>query len=1078
MSTPVECPQVERWPALLDETVPPDQRERYGRHLESCAVCQERLDRATECGDDLWRLAQELGDPTLVPADATLVQVVERLLEAKAMDRTTPKEPVHLLFLHPAERSDLLGTLGGYEVQAVIGHGGMGVVLKAFDPALHRLVAIKVMAPILAGSATSRQRFMREAQAAAAVRHDHIVTVHGVHEADGLPYLVMQYIAGESLQDRLDRTGPLEVADVVRIGFQIASGLAAAHRQGLIHRDIKPANILLEDGLARVKITDFGLARMVDDVPLTQSGVVAGTPEYMAPEQARGDPVDHRADLFSLGSVLYAMATGVPPFRASTSLSVVRQVCDQTPTSIQSLNPAVPAWLEAMIGLLHAKDPTDRFQNAGEVTTLLEGYLADVQQPVTVPAPVLTQRQGDRGTRRNRDRQTRRKRLLLLVFMFPCLLVCLLLAALGLPKALWMQAALPPEQPTAPGFYVDFRNSRPVPASMKATGVDEYAVIKPEDEGLRITLPANRKRTDMVGVSMDCDVKGNFEITVGYDLLRANQPMKGHGVGLELYITTATQRPEGLGFYRMARVKEGDVYLSTRMTTSKDGAKQYKHEVSPTSSRSGQLRLTRDGENVAFWVAEGPMGAFRKLFVNHVGPEDLKSIRIAAFPGWEPNVVDLRIKDLRIRGLNAGEAPAGPVSRLRGHTGPVHNVRFTRNGRLVSASGWPQGDRTVRVWDLATGRERRKIVLPGEIHSLDLDRDGRFALAGLNTGAVGYLDLETGQVVRMLKIHGQAVGWVAFAADGQHGCSTSDEGTAKLWDLTDGKQVAQFHVKSKRARGGALLPDGRRLLTGDSGGALQIWDLITGQEVKQIAMDGSPMIDAVALASGGRQALAAGVGGVRLHDLETGQEVRHFQDAQEEVHQADVSPDGRRLIAGSFDGKVRLWDFQTGAFLRVLGSHKGFVFSVAFSPDGRIGASGGGGENLGGKFVAGIDHDIRLWNLEEPPADVASSEPSGGRAWLAAAAILFLVIALSLIGLWWLLRPGAGPASTPPPLPIKDNEPKPTSPPPPLGVQCGGCGLKLKVKAELAGKKVRCPQCGGAVVLPAIRTIGPDRGPL
>ena len=192
----------------------------------------------------------------------------------------------------------------------MIGQGGMGVVLKAFEPALHRLVAIKVLAAAVAGSATARRRFTREAQAAAAVCHDHIVAVHGVHEADGLPYLVMQYVAGESLQTRLDRTGPLEVIEIVRIGLQTAPGLAAAHAQGLIHRDIKPANLLLENGLARVKITDFGLARMADDVQLTQNGVVAGTPEYMAPEQARGETVDHRADLFSLGSVLYALCTG------------------------------------------------------------------------------------------------------------------------------------------------------------------------------------------------------------------------------------------------------------------------------------------------------------------------------------------------------------------------------------------------------------------------------------------------------------------------------------------------------------------------------------------------------------------------------------------------------------------------------------------------------------------------------------------------------------------------------------------------------------------------------------------------
>src|SRR5205823_3462976 len=150
----------------------------------------------------------------------------------------------------------------------------------------------------------------------AAVRNEHVIGIYAVEEANELPYLVMEFVNGLSLQERLDRSGPLELQEVLRIGLQTAAGLAAAHAQGLVHRDVKPANILLENGVARVKLTDFGLARAVDDASLTQSGVLAGTPQYMAPEQAHGEPADHRADLFSLGSVLYAMCTGRPPFRA------------------------------------------------------------------------------------------------------------------------------------------------------------------------------------------------------------------------------------------------------------------------------------------------------------------------------------------------------------------------------------------------------------------------------------------------------------------------------------------------------------------------------------------------------------------------------------------------------------------------------------------------------------------------------------------------------------------------------------------------------------------------------------------
>ena len=244
MSNSLDCPEMDCWNEWIDLDLVPEQLEAFARHLESCAVCQERLDRSGEDESVLRQLANQIGDPTLAPADPTLSQVIKQLHAVEYADWSSG-EAVDLYFLRPADRPDVLGLLGAYEVREVIGQGGMGVVLKAFDPALNRLVAIKVMAAAVAGSGVARRRFAREAQAAAAVCHDHVVTVHGVHEADGLPYLVMQYIAGESLQDRLDRVGPLESAEVVRIGLQTAMGLAAAHAQGLIHRDVKPANLLL-----------------------------------------------------------------------------------------------------------------------------------------------------------------------------------------------------------------------------------------------------------------------------------------------------------------------------------------------------------------------------------------------------------------------------------------------------------------------------------------------------------------------------------------------------------------------------------------------------------------------------------------------------------------------------------------------------------------------------------------------------------------------------------------------------------------------------------------------------------------
>ena len=253
---------------------------------------EELLRSHVEAGSFLGKLApQRLAEELAIPLTAEATQP-ETPAEARAK--------VDLSFLTRPDKPDLLGRLGHYGIQEVIGRGGMGIVLKAFDDKLHRVVAIKVMAPQLATSPNARKRFIREAQAAAAIRNDHVIAIYAVEEAEELPYLVMEYVSGESLQQRLDRNGPLELKEILRIGLQTACGLSAAHAQGLIHRDVKPANILLENGVERVKITDFGLARAVDDASLTQSGVVAGTPQYMSPEQARGETVDPRADLFSL----------------------------------------------------------------------------------------------------------------------------------------------------------------------------------------------------------------------------------------------------------------------------------------------------------------------------------------------------------------------------------------------------------------------------------------------------------------------------------------------------------------------------------------------------------------------------------------------------------------------------------------------------------------------------------------------------------------------------------------------------------------------------------------------------------
>ena len=348
---------------LLDENCDQLLKAELQSHLESCEQCRSYLD-AEAATADLWNEAQSLlqvdefdsetflgstsryeypsgiGSSSICRSDAVGSSMIEAVVES----------------LTPSEHPERLGRIGNYEVTGVIGSGGMSVVLKAIESALDRVVAIKVMSPLLAGSGAARKRFAREAKAAAAVIHPCVISIHGVsNNVAGLPYLVMEYIGGGSLQNRLKQQGALNPVEVVRIGSQIGSGLAAAHEQGLVHRDIKPANILLQKNVERISITDFGLARAVDDASITHDGSIAGTPEYMSPEQSRGESVDQQSDLFCLGSLLYATATGRAPFRADSSYGVMRRICDEHPIPIRDLNPEMPNWLCLIIEKLMAK---------------------------------------------------------------------------------------------------------------------------------------------------------------------------------------------------------------------------------------------------------------------------------------------------------------------------------------------------------------------------------------------------------------------------------------------------------------------------------------------------------------------------------------------------------------------------------------------------------------------------------------------------------------------------------------------------------------------------------------------------
>ncbi len=624
----------------------------------------------------------------------------------------TSDEALALEGLEPPAHPEHLGRMAGYEVTEWLGQGGMGVVVKAFDENLNRYVAIKLMVPQWSADAAARRRFSREAQAAAAISHPHVVTIHAVGEWRGRSYLVMEYINGPSLEQRIREYGPLEIKEILRIGSQVAAGLAAAHSQGLIHRDVKPSNIMLENDLPRVKLTDFGLARAVDDIKLTQQGFLAGTPQYMAPEQARGERLDRRTDLFSLGSVLYALCTGRPAFTGESSVEVIHRVCTSTPPPIQKLNPDIPDWLVEIVTRLHAKEPADRFQSAGEVAELLEKHLARLQDP-SLPA-IVHEWAGTTAHRRSRAMRLRR----LASSRWTASIFLILLGAVSAfelmhliapPTATNQKAGLnlaeqagkpTPEKPTAAASDRREAASAPskpssspsppltaprgIPLSLldEARLVQTYdfnfldknydfrwlrisapggatSLVRPDPRGVRITVPP--KLGESVAIETKFGIHGDFDLRAAYEVLSVETPAGGFGVGPELLVKPPGDWDKTASLSRFVRPK--DIVYSAVIVRKVDGVTRVEGNWPAARAKKGILRLVRTGPTIHYLVAEGDDALFHEINQGEFGTEDFEMARISAVLGGSVSAIDLIWKNLTIRaeslpGLDGGRAVA------------------------------------------------------------------------------------------------------------------------------------------------------------------------------------------------------------------------------------------------------------------------------------------------------------------------------------------------------------------------------------------------------------------------------------
>jgi len=854
------CPPDEQLGDLVQDSLSGPRQACLIAHLDQCHDCRMRLEAIAADGEQWLAIRHNLrasDDEEFLPS-ARLTAAIRSLQEPTREDLAgNPAGPDRA----PAARDgELPRRIGPYEIIALVGRGGMGLVYKAFDPALGRHVAIKVMADSFVAHRESLQRFRREARSAAAIRDAHVVAIYAIEDSSSRPYLVMEFVAGVSLEERLNRAGRLEWSEVARIGAEAASGLAAAHAAGLIHRDIKPANILIEQRTGCVKISDFGLARAVEDSSLTQTGCVRGTPEYISPEQAAGERVDQRADLFSLGSVLYAACTGVPPFHADNTLAVLLRTREDSPTAIGEIRDDVPPALIRVINRLLSKEPENRFTSAGEVAELLQqiqrGEAVAWADGAVMPPPAVSRSSAWK----------------------------LLALAAGLLLAVGVAVA---------GIY----------------GV----------------------------VSSVSNLRETVSALALADSLPAGHPpgTSGHPAG----VSDAPTPPE-LAIALTADEKEHLPPPSVPQPA--EAAKPGKMSVPPAPAR-----------------------------VQIVTPEGLMRERIQA----EKDLLELRRHPLLVR-----EFP--------GHAGPVSSLAFTPDGAwVISASGWPTGDRTARVWEVATGKEVRRFdttampknpgtsggrEAPGELYTVAVTPDGVHAITGATGGAVCVWEIATGKLVRQFDKHTGTVFGSAISPKGDVVLTGGRDSIGRLWNMATGDELLQLSGHRSWVRSVAVSPDGKRALTGSYDQVMRLWDLDKAEMLHEFK--GDSWVWDLAFASSGKLAVAAVGNRIHLWDIDSGQLIRSLSGHGGGTTAVDFSRDGRLVVSAGYDNTVRLWNVDTGELLETYTGHRDWAFDVKFSPDGQHVASAGGGRYTAtGGTEAGIDFALRLWKL--PPTGPRVAKP-------------------------------------------------------------------------------------------------------